>query len=361
MFLKQTGKCRKQMEFGLLVFVFVWFEIRMRLSQKQFMVSCSECRTIQKMQSYVQWFNSFSSSDYDLKVSSQLQAVGITMDGKYNESSISLKRRRPPDKLIREHFYKHLSRPTQKSCKIAKQFGGVYVNNGVQHQIGDEIGSGMDGTKFICLDRVFMDLKSQECLVYSFGLSDDWTFEENMASLGCKIHAFDPTVNVNNVKTKHKAGIEKLSVSKLALYHESKKDVGISPEEDSEEDSSVPGFTLKDIIEHYNDTNKRITILKIDVEGEEIWSLPQILHSGVLKNINQIHIEIHVNEKLSMWSTESTHYNYLRILENLMETIQEIIVKYGFNLIYYGPNDLLERTLSQSFKYYSYFDIVMYK
>ena len=42
----------------------------------------------------------------------------------------------------------------------------------------------------------------------------------------------------------------------------------------------------------FNDSNKPISVLKLDVEGEEMWSFPEILESGVLKNIKQIHMEV---------------------------------------------------------------------
>ena len=45
----------------------------------------------------------------------------------------------------------------------------------------------MDGVKKICMDHVYKNVKSNSCLVYSFGLSEDWSFEEIMALLGCKV------------------------------------------------------------------------------------------------------------------------------------------------------------------------------
>ena len=43
------------------------------------------------------------------------------------------------------------------------------------------------------------------------------------------------------------------------------------------------------------DHGRQICILKLDVEGMEFHSFPQILKSGVLKNIDQIHLEVIMN------------------------------------------------------------------
>ena len=47
------------------------------------------------------------------------------------------------------------------------------------------IHSGIDGSKCICLDELYKDIISKRCIIYSFGLSNDWTFEEIMANFGC--------------------------------------------------------------------------------------------------------------------------------------------------------------------------------
>ena len=52
-----------------------------------------------------------------------------------------------------------------------------------------------DGMKYVCFDKLYGDIKNNECLVYSFGIADDWSFEEVMAGLGCQVRAFDPTTS----------------------------------------------------------------------------------------------------------------------------------------------------------------------
>ena len=39
----------------------------------------------------------------------------------------------------------------------------------------------MDGDKFVCMDQL---LARDQCVVYSFGLAADWTFEDQMDLLG---------------------------------------------------------------------------------------------------------------------------------------------------------------------------------
>ena len=50
----------------------------------------------------------------------------------------------------------------------------------------------VDGDKFVCMDNMLL---GKPCLIYSFGISNDWSFEDFMDPLGCEIHAHDPTVD----------------------------------------------------------------------------------------------------------------------------------------------------------------------
>ena len=49
----------------------------------------------------------------------------------------------------------------------------------------------VDGDKFVCMD----DFQSNnDCLVYSFGIANDWTFEDFIVQFGCSVFAYDPSV-----------------------------------------------------------------------------------------------------------------------------------------------------------------------
>ena len=71
-------------------------------------------------------------------------------------------------------------------------------------------GGGKGSSWKICLDE--LDRRQfTDCLVYSVGIADDWSFDKKMGELGCEVHSFDPTQNYTrklapNV-TFHKIGL----------------------------------------------------------------------------------------------------------------------------------------------------------
>ena len=44
------------------------------------------------------------------------------------------------------------------------------------------------------MDLLKTAINKGECLIYSFGLGSDWSFENTLAKMGCTIRALDPTV-----------------------------------------------------------------------------------------------------------------------------------------------------------------------
>ena len=77
------------------------------------------------------------------------------------------------------------------ACHLYFEFGGrVYRNvNGPDNTTV----AGIDGQKAVCLDPGLAPPPGM-CVVYSFGLSDDWSFDSAMASYGCDVYSFDPSI-----------------------------------------------------------------------------------------------------------------------------------------------------------------------
>jgi len=71
-----------------------------------------------------------------------------------------------------KRFYTEASSPVQGVCHVLKRFGGQWLGKY----------KAFDGDKFICMDSY----TPKDCLIYSFGISTQWGFEDVMDSLKCK-------------------------------------------------------------------------------------------------------------------------------------------------------------------------------
>jgi hypothetical protein len=102
---------------------------------------------------------------------------------------------------VRDTFYHVLSQPMQTACAVPKRLGGQWMS-----QCG-----ALDGEKLVCMDSLMRDIREGKCLVYSFGVADDWSFEDTMGALGCTVRAFDPTIDAPQQRSQnvsfHKLGI----------------------------------------------------------------------------------------------------------------------------------------------------------
>jgi len=179
-----------------------------------------------------------------------------------------------------------------------------------------------DGDKFICMDSYI----PEHCLIYSFGISTQWEFEDVMDQLKCKVHAYDPTVTFppqrgNNISF-HKVG--------LAANRDEAKNME----------------TLKSLMLNNGDGNSSIFFLKVDIEGHELDALPEWIESGALEKVDQLAMEFHLGrihwEKRFKWM--------LKLLQQLYTM--------GFRLISHEVNSAVGIAYDD---YYSFFEVVLMK
>lgn len=208
--------------------------------------------------------------------------------------------------------------PINLACHSKQRFGGSFL----------DFCKFTDGGKVACMDDLLEDIRQKKCLIFSFGIETDWTFEDVMDKLGCTIHAFDPSVDYPATRGKH-ITFEKLGVS-------AKVDTGQKLD------------TLSSILKKYNHQDSTISYLKMDIEQAELEGLPVWLASGALKNVDQIALEIHLNEDVN-------------VSVKFFETLKKLYFEGSFRLISYEPNGCFKNGDKSQDKFYRLFEIVLKK
>jgi len=212
------------------------------------------------------------------------------------------------EKAMFRYLYDWPEVPTS-SCKRMIKFGGI----------AGGVGCLVDGDKFACLDPPLQLGKTKECLVYSFGINYDWSFDEAAEMFGCEVHSFDPSIDYP----------EGSRSPGITFHH-----IGIG----RNNHTNVYGwkiYTLDQIVQMLGHENRTIHYMKMDAEGGEFDMLAQQLLDGngdfVLDRVEQIGFEIHyrLDPRLEMdyYLTVNETVTYLRQL--------------GFNLIKWEYNKVV--------------------
>lgn len=141
------------------------------------------------------------------------------------------------------------------------------------------------------------------CLVYSFGVANDWDFEAAAGHLGCEVFAFDPTTNyVSDLAPG--VQFEQLGLCGTHCDHMKRWSHRAYGQ------IQGPLFNLLDIQAKLRHQGRTISVLKIDCEGCE-WSALHYLASvrpSIFEQIDQINIEFHFTTTLQVNSTEALQH-----------------------------------------------------
>ena len=243
------------------------------------------------------------------------------------------------DDMIIDHFQRIMAFPLQTVCHVGK-----WVALKRWHWRGGST----DGERYLCMDNFFEDIRKENCLIYSFGIADDYVFEKEMGSIGCIVHAYDPTIDLTSSPSKnvhfHKIGLSHFKGNmELTVNHQGNR---IS--------EPLPVTTLKDAIESNGDLGKEITYIKVDIESSEIKAIPQWIKSGILKDVRQIGIELHTGKTFFDRSGQA------KAAKSLLKSISQLY-DLGFRHVSYAPNLFVDKSQDHRHQYYTYIDIVLYK
>ena len=162
----------------------------------------------------------------------------------------------------------------RSSCALVQNFGGKMMSAGVR--------AGLDGQKAVCLDPPQLAPPVNRCVVYSFGINDEWSFDEAMASYGCRVFSFDPKGQQQHNRT------DKIHFFRWALGSESTL---------ASNDTDVPTKTLDEIyrdLSGWHGQNVVIDYLKMDIEWAERRVFPQILQSACWIRCARLAVQIHL-------------------------------------------------------------------
>ena len=159
------------------------------------------------------------------------------------------------------------------SCRIAHDFGGKFTK--LKKHV-----SYFDGHKKMCMDKQFRP-EVNNCVVYSFGINDEWSFDEAVEKMGCQIYAFDPTMNQEDHD--HSKNIH--------FYNLGIGDADV-------DDHPVSRWKIRTLQSVYKMLTPKhgdvaIDYVKLDVEMFEWTVIPHMIRTGILDKVKQLAVELH--------------------------------------------------------------------
>ena len=195
-----------------------------------------------------------------------------------------------------QDLYQYFHWSNSSACEFAVDFGFQIINwNGI---------SAPDGHKAVCLDSSVAPVYGK-CLVYSFGIKNQWAFDESMEKFQCQVYSFDPSMGVNDHNR----------TDLIHFYN-----IGLGGEDDDAlivQNQIWKMRTLTSIYQMLRPMHGTIVIdvLKMDIEYSEWAAIPQMLTSGLLvEKVKQLAVEIHFKADDTM-GTFRRYFNILRDLE----------------------------------------------
>jgi len=154
-------------------------------------------------------------------------------------------------------------------------------------RVGDS--TGVDGGWWTCMELV----PAIQCVVYSFGIRDNFSFDAEMVKRGCEVHGFDPSkAGEVSITGYNKLGAEynKFGIGGTNLIYAPGTVPFEWPGIGYLKDTNSEPWDLRTMDKIMKDLNHpSVSVLKLDVEGSEWSAFPSILAS----DWKQLLVELH--------------------------------------------------------------------
>ncbi|XP_062577504.1 probable methyltransferase-like protein 24 isoform X2 [Saccostrea cucullata] len=165
------------------------------------------------------------------------------------------------------------------------------------------------GNWFLCQDEPFKIEKP--CLVYSFGIANDFSFDDAMAELGCEVHSFDPSMNTKEHKRNTSVVFHPIGLSDSVIQDfNPRHDIYVT------NDQKWNMMDLLSIMEKLGHKNVILDYLKIDVEGHEWSVLNYLIKTGMTSRIRHFSLEYHI---FPDWPSKALYPDLLNTYRTLKE------------------------------------------
>jgi len=196
-----------------------------------------------------------------------------------------------------------------------------------------------EGSWTVCYDpwdKLPNQQPEQPCVVYSFGIANDFSFDDNVVKLlGCEVHSFDPSMNQQSHSRGNKSKFWNIGISdKASTDYE-----GVAMATQQKQIWTV--MPLDVIMKSLNHTH--LLILKIDVEYSEWSALLQMLRDRTLDHVDQVLFEVH------FWPARDRNQRPWEIVIREWAFILQELRRQGFAMFYHhqnpgSPNEVFDRT-----------------
>ncbi|XP_046560362.1 probable methyltransferase-like protein 24 [Haliotis rubra] len=165
------------------------------------------------------------------------------------------------------------------------------------------------GNWHLCQDQPYA--VKPPCLVYSFGIANDFSFDDAMGKIGCEVHSFDPSMHKEDHRRSDRVTFHAMGLSGVdSDTFEARKDMYVKNTQ------LWKIRTLKTIMKELGHEHRVLDVLKIDVEGHEWAVVKNIMEDGIFKKIRQFYLEWHL---FPDWPAKSSYVSLYQLYTKLTQ------------------------------------------